>query len=156
MTKVVSRAGVKVIRLQHLTPIPTGDSLKAIAEATLTEVGQRSHIQANPAGQTVWERFQEEQRLLRSLPAVAFEARRTQSLLVNNRAIVQSEGAKYSVPSTWVGRTITAAIGVEEICLCWPGETRVYVKQPRGKSYHVPALSPGTGPETPGFAPGRP
>lgn len=122
----------KAIRLQHLTPIPSGDSLKAIAEATLTEVGQRSHTQANPAGQTVWERFQEEQRLLRSLPAVAFDARRTQSLLVNNRAIVQIEGAKYSVPSTWVGRTITAAIGVEEICLCWQGETHVYAKQPRG------------------------
>jgi transposase len=122
----------KAIRLQHLTPIPSGDSLKAIAAATLTEVGQRSHAQANPAGQTVWTRFQEEQQLLRSLPAVAFEARRIQSLLVNNRAIVQIEGAKYSVPSTWVGRTITAAIGVEEICLGWQGETHVYAKQPRG------------------------
>ena len=79
----------KAIRLQHLTPIPSGDSLKAIAAATLTEVGQRSHAQANPAGQTVWTRFQEEQQLLRSLPAVAFEARRIQSLLVNNRAMVQ-------------------------------------------------------------------
>jgi hypothetical protein len=122
----------KAIRLQHLTPIPSGDSLKAIAAATLTEVGQRSHAQANPAGQTGWTRFQEEQQLLRSLPAVAFEARRIQSLLVNNRAIVQIEGAKYSVPSTWVGRTITAAIGVEEICLGWQGETHVYVQQPRG------------------------
>jgi hypothetical protein len=122
----------KAIRLQHLTPIPAGDSLKAIAAATLTEVGQRSHAQANPAGQTVWTRFQEEQQLLRSLPAVAFEARRIQSLLVNNRAIVQIEGAKYSVPSTWVGRTITAAIGVEEICLGWQGETHVYAKQSRG------------------------
>jgi len=122
----------KAVRLQHLTPIPAGDSLKAIAEATLTEVGQRSHTQAQPAGQTVWERFQEEPRLLRSLPAVAFDARRTQSLLVNNRAIVQIEGAKYSVPSTWVGRTITAAIGVEEISLGWQGETHVDGKQPRG------------------------
>ena len=120
------------IRLQHLTPIPAGDSLQAIAEATRTEVGQRSHTQAKPAGQTVWERFQEEPRLLRSRPAVAFEARRTQSLLVNTRAMVQIDGAKYSVPSTWVGRTITAAIGVEEICLGWQGETHVYAKQPRG------------------------
>src|SRR5262249_48845771 len=124
----------KAIRLQHLTPIPSGESLKAIAAATLTEVGQRSHAQAKPAGPTVWTRFQEEQQLLRSLPAVAFEARRIQSLLVNNRAIVQIEGAKYSVPSTWVGRTITAAIGVEEICLCWKGEAQGYAEQPRGAS----------------------
>lgn len=122
----------KAIRLQHLTPIPAGDSLKAIAAATLMEVGQRSHAQANFAGQTVWTRCQEEQQLLRSLPAVAFEARSIQSLLVKNRAIVQIEGAKYSVPSTWVGRTITAAIGVEEMCLGWQGETPVYAKQPRG------------------------
>jgi transposase len=122
----------KAIRLQHLTPVPQGDTLKAIAATTLTEIGQRSQTRGNVTGQTVWERFQEEQRLLRPLPAVAFDARRTQSLVVNNRALVQIEGAKYSVPSTWVGRTITALIGVEEICLCWQGETHVYAKQPRG------------------------
>jgi len=32
----------------------------------------------------------------------------------------------------WVGRTSTAAIGVEEMCLCWQGETHVYATQPRG------------------------
>jgi hypothetical protein len=122
----------KAIRLQHLTPIPSGDTLKAIAEATLTEVGQRSQTKVHPAGQTVWERLQEERSRFRALPAVVFDARRTRSLLVNNRAMVQIEGAKYSVPSTWVGRTITALIGVEEMSLCWPGETHVYAKQPRG------------------------
>jgi transposase len=122
----------KAIRLQHLTPIPAGDTLQAIAEATLTEVRQASQTKVHAAGQTVWEQFQEERPRFRLLPAVAFDARRTQSLLVNNRAMVQIEGAKYSVPSTWVGRTITAAIGVEDIGLCWQGETHVYTKQPRG------------------------
>jgi transposase len=136
----------KAIRLQHLTPVPQGDTLKAIAAATLTEVGQRSQTKAHPAGQTVWERFQEEQRRLRPLPAVAFDARRTKSLVVNNRAMVQIEGAKYSVPSMWVGRTITALIGVEEICLCWQGETHVYAKQARGATvityrHYLPALA---------------
>ena len=136
----------KAIRLQHLTPVPQGDSLQAIAEATLTEVGQRQHTKAHTVGQTVWERFQEEQRLLRTLPAVAFDARRTQSVVVSNRAIVQSEGAKYSGPSPWVGRTITAASGGEEMCLCWQGETPVYTKQPRGANvmtyrHYLPALA---------------
>jgi transposase len=122
----------KAIRLQHLTPIPAGDTLQAIAEATLTEVEAASRTKAHITGQTVWERFQEERPRFRVLPASAFDARRTQCLLVNHRAIVQIEGAKYSVPSMWVGRTITAAMGVEEICLCWQGETHVYAKQPRG------------------------
>jgi transposase len=122
----------KAIRLQHLTPIPVGNTLKVIAEATLTEVGTASRTKAHTTGQTVWERFQEEHPRFRALPAVAFDARRTQCLLVNHRAIVQIEGAKYSVPSTWVGRTITALIGVQEICLCWQGETHAYAKQPRG------------------------
>ena len=100
----------------NLTPIPSGDTLKAIAEATLTEVESASRTKGATPGQTVWERFQEERPHFRALPSVAFDARHTQSLLVNHRAIVQIEGAKYSVPSTWVGRTITAAIGVEEIC----------------------------------------
>src|SRR4030095_2775062 len=40
------------IRLQHLTPIPAGDTLQAIAEATLTEVRQASQTKVHAAGQT--------------------------------------------------------------------------------------------------------
>jgi transposase len=136
----------KAMRLQHLTPIPSGDTLKAIAEATLTEVESTSRTKMHATGQTVWERFQEERPRFRALPAVAFDARKTQCLLVNHRAMVQIDGAKYSVPSTWVGRTITASIGVEEICLCWQGETHVYAKQPRGATvityrHYLPELA---------------
>jgi transposase len=122
----------KAIRLQHLTPIPAGEHLQAVSEATLKALGQTSRTQANAKGQTVWERFQEERLLFRPLPAVAFDARRTQCLVASNRALVQIEGAKYSVPSTWAGRQVTAAVGVEEIHLSCHGETQVYAKQPRG------------------------
>ena len=45
----------QAIRLQHLTPLPAGDTLKAIAEAPLTEVGQASRTKGHATGQTVWE-----------------------------------------------------------------------------------------------------
>jgi transposase len=136
----------KAIRWQHLTPIPAGETLQAIAAATLSEVEQASRTKVHATGQTVWAQFQEEHPHFRALPAVAFEARRTQSLLVNNRAMVQIDGAKYSVPSAWVGRTITALIGVEDICLCWQGETQVYATQPRGANvityrHYLPELA---------------
>jgi transposase len=122
----------KAIRLQHLTPIPCGDTLKAISATTLTAVEQASHVKENAEGKTVWARFLEERQHFRALPAAAFEARRTQCLLANNRAVVQIEGAKYSVPSTWAGRQVTALLGVEEIQLRCHDEMQVYAKQPRG------------------------
>jgi hypothetical protein len=136
----------KAIRWQPLPPVPQGDSLQAIAAATWTEVGQRTHTKAHTVGQTVWERCQEAQRLLSTRPAVAFDARRTQRVVVSNRAMVQIEGAKYSVPSTWVGRTSTAALGVEEMCLCWQGETQVEAQQQRGANgmtyrHYLPVLA---------------
>jgi transposase len=122
----------KAIRLQHLTPIPCGDTLRAISEATLTALEHASQTKVNAEGQTVRERWQEERQHFRALPAAAFEARRTQCLLASNRAVVQIEGAAYSVPSTWAGRHVTASIGVEEILLRCQDETQVYAKQRRG------------------------
>jgi hypothetical protein len=122
----------KAIRLQHLTPIPCGDTLKAISTTTRTAVEQASQVKENAEGKTVWARFLEERQHCRALPAAAFEARRTQCLLANNRAVVQIEGAKYSVPSTWAGRQVPALIGVEEIQLRCHDELQVYAKQPRG------------------------
>jgi transposase len=120
------------IRLQHLTPIPCGDTLQAIAEATLTALEHTHHAKMHAAGKTIGERLQEERQHFRALPAAAFDARRTQCLLASNRAVVQIEGAKYSVPSTWAGRQGTASIGVEEIHLRCHDEMQVYAKQRRG------------------------
>jgi transposase len=125
----------KAIRLQYLTPIPCGDTLQTIAAATLTAVEQASHAKVHTEGQTVWARFQEERQHFRALPAAVFDARKTQCLLASNRAVVQIEGAKYSVPSTWAGRQVTALIGVEEISLYCNEEMQVYAKQPHGAKY---------------------
>jgi hypothetical protein len=113
----------RAIRLQHLTPIPRGDSLRALSEELLaaldTEAGWR-------------ERFAEEQGLLRPLPELPFEARRVVAVFVRRSATVQLAGAWYSVPSRWAGLRATGYVGVEEVTLVCRGESVTHPRQPFG------------------------
>ena len=105
------------VRLQVLTPIPRGDSLRDVSEQAQREVDRL-------APERVRERFLAEAGLLRPLPEVPFEARRMQPVSVSRSALVRLEGAWYSVPERWAGRSATAWVGVEEVTLCL-GEERV-------------------------------
>ena len=77
------------VRLQHLTPIPRGDSLAELSDWLQGEVDRH-------AAPRVWERFAEERPLLRPGPGVAFEARRVRAVSVSRSALVRVEGAWYS------------------------------------------------------------
>ena len=81
------------------------------------------------APQQVWERFAVEEPLLRSLPEVAFEARRMQPVSVSRSALVRLEGAWYSVPERWAGLPITAWVGVAEVTLCLADEQVSHPRQ---------------------------
>ena len=110
------------VRLQVLTPIPRGDSLQELSEEMQGEVDRL-------APQQVWERFAVEEPLLRSLPEVAFEARRMQPVSVSRSALVRLEGAWYSVPERWAGLPITAWVGVAEVTLCLGNEQVSHPRQ---------------------------
>ena len=110
------------VRLQVLTPIPRGDSLQELSEEMQGEVDRL-------APQQVWERFAVEEPLLRSLPEVAFEARRMQPVSVSRSALVRLEGAWYSVPERWAGLPITAWVGVAEVTLCLADEQVSHPRQ---------------------------
>ena len=110
------------VRLQVLTPIPRGDSLQELSEEMQGEVDRL-------APQQVWERFAVEEPLLRSLPEVAFEARRMQPVSVSRSALVRLEGAWYSVPERWAGLPITAWVGVAEVMLCLADEQVSHPRQ---------------------------
>ena len=60
------------VRLQHLTPIPRGDSLAELSDWLQGEVDRH-------AAPRVWERFAEERPLLRPGPGVAWRASRRRS-----------------------------------------------------------------------------
>jgi len=115
----------QAIRLQHLTPIPRGRTLGEISAWLLGEVDRHA-----PA--RVWERFAEEQRLLRPVPDVPFDARRIRAVSVSRSALLRVEGAWYSVPSGWAGLRATAYVGVDELTLCCRGEQVVHPRQPFG------------------------
>ena len=87
----------KNVRLQHLTPIPSGQSLAEIAAALLNNLDAASATRADQQGRTVAQRFNEERALLRPLPERPFEARQVVPVGVSRQALVRVDGAQYSV-----------------------------------------------------------
>ena len=136
----------KGIRLQHLTPIPSGDSLTEIARGLLAEVTRHAALRHDAEGRSAADRFREEQASLRELPAVPFQARQVRTLHASSSATVQVDGAIYSVPSRWARLQVTAYVGVEDIRLACRGEEEVHPRRPAGTRsvryrHYLPELS---------------
>ena len=125
-------ASGKNVRLQHLTPIPSGQSLGEIAAALVKNLDAAAEQRADQQGRTVAQRFSEERQLLRALPQRAFEARHVEPVAVSRQALVRVDGAQYSVPSHWSASQATAYVGVADIVLEWREERITVAKQPRG------------------------
>ena len=122
----------KGIRLQHLTPVPRGNSLAEISAAVLQEVETAWRDRVQRDGRRCRDLWQEECRRLIALPERPFEARRVVLVSVSSKATVEIERARYSVPSTWARLEATAYVGVEDIRLVCRGETELIVRQRRG------------------------
>ncbi|MCA1717189.1 MAG: IS21 family transposase [Actinobacteria bacterium] len=113
----------KGIRLAHLTPVPTGETLFEISEVLLREVEMAF------AGEQL---FDEERGHLRALPERPFEARRVELLSVSRRSTVRIEGATYSVPSHWASLRATAYVGVEDVHIHCRGQNEIYPRERKG------------------------
>ena len=120
------------MRLQHLTPIPSGASLGAIAAELLEHLDAATDTRTDQDGRTVTQRFSAERRLFRPLPQRPFEARHIEPVAVSRQALVRVDGARYSVPSLWSGSQTTAYVGVADIVLEWRQERITVDMQPRG------------------------
>jgi len=129
----------KGIRLQHLTPVPRGNSLREISASVLREVDNAWRERIRRDGRRCWDLWQEECRKLLALPERPFEARRVVLVPVSSKATVEIEGTRYSLPSHWARLDATAYVGVEDIRLVCHGETEVVTRQRRGSrriQYH--------------------
>jgi len=122
----------KGLRLQHLTPVPRGNSLSEISTALLNEVEATWRERIQRDGRRCWDLWQEEQGELLPLPERPFEARKTVLVSVSSKSTVQIGAATYSVPSGWARLEATAYVGVEDIRLVCRGETEVVPRQRRG------------------------
>jgi transposase len=122
----------KGIRLQHLTPVPQGESLGALSIELLTEVDRvwstRRRRDASSC-ETLWA---SESSRLGPVPAVAFEARHARLVQVSRQAMVEIEGSRYSVPSRWRQLEAMAYVGVEDIRLICRGEETTVQRVARG------------------------
>jgi transposase len=122
----------KAIRLQHLTPIPCGESLASISQAVQDKLDQGLATRRDAEGVLASERFATEASQCLALPTVGLPAQRVVLVSVSRRSVVRLEGAQYSVPSRWAGLEATAYVGVETIRLSCRGEEVEVAKQRRG------------------------
>jgi transposase len=87
----------KAIRLQHLTPIPRGESLTEVSQALLLSLEQAFGGRRNAEGKSANALWADERTRLLALPAVPFAVSRMVSVEVSSQALVKVEGATYSV-----------------------------------------------------------
>ena len=122
----------KGVRLQHLTPVPSGASLAAISAQLLAGLDVRFFVAARRDGRQPEALWAQERALLRELPASAFEPRQVVLVEVSSKAMVQVLGATYSVPSRWARLQATAYAGVEDIRLVCREEHLVVPRAAKG------------------------
>lgn len=118
----------KAIRQQALVPIPAGSTLAAINATLLAQMDARLDTQRDAAGQTIGERFTEEQRQCRRTPT-PFAPEATTFATVSPRALVRLEGAVYSVWTRWAGLDLTVRLGATTVTIV--GRDGLCVTHPR-------------------------
>jgi len=119
------------VRLRHLTPIPTGGSLKELSQQLLAQLDEEAPGKVNAEGKSVLERFQQEVERMRPLPLTSFQVAKVLQVSIRKTSTVNVEGAWYSVPSHWARLDATAYLGVEEVRIVCRGEE---VTHPRARA----------------------
>ena len=113
----------KAIRLEHLTPIPRGQNLEAIARQLLVDLEAAFEARRDATGKSASELWQEERAQLLPLPTTNFEVRKPVPVEISSRSMVRIEGAWYSVPSRWARLSAIAYLGVDDLRISCMGES---------------------------------
>lgn len=122
----VERRGGNV-RLQHLVPIPQGDSLAAMSVQLQARLDARFTQSAERV--VAWEH---ERRALRPLPSVALDPAEVRPVTLRHHASYLLGGATYSVPSRWCNLDIEVRIGTETVVFARGDQTATHPRLPFG------------------------
>jgi transposase len=120
------------IRLQHLTPIPRGESLRELSAALLAALDRQAADKRDRDGRTVLDRFAEDKAMMLPLPQSSFDARQLVVCTVSRQARVKLAGAYYSVDSRWKLLEVTARVGVDTVAITCREERIEHPRQPFG------------------------
>ncbi len=122
----------KGIRLQHLTPIPSGESLEVLSRAVRAQMALAFAARVNPQGVAASDLLAQDVARMLPLPDEAYSARRVDLVSIGRGSLVRVDGAQYSVPSRWASLSATAYVGVETIRFVCRGEELEVAKERRG------------------------
>lgn len=122
----------KALRLQHLSPIPSGETLESICTELLTRLETAASERTDRRGRSVAQRFEQERPRLRPLPERPFDPRLAVPVTADRQSLVRVEGAEYSLPSSWACLPVMAFVGVADIKFECRGQAHVEKKVPRG------------------------
>ena len=86
----------KGIRLQHMTPIPCGNSLPELSQALLKNIETLRESKTDGTGKRISEKIAEEQRHLHALPPYPFDPSKLVPVSINSKSTVTIQGAEYS------------------------------------------------------------
>jgi transposase len=113
----------KAVRLQHLTPIPEGDSLADISERLMKRVESRMSEPRERGGEARAVLWEQERAEMLPLPLVAHDPSVLyDDLRVDRQAQVRVRAARYSVPCTWKRRKVRARLYPDKLVVVCDGE----------------------------------
>jgi transposase len=136
----------KNVRLQHLSPIPSGSSLQEISEKLLARLERKLDRPRERGGRSIAELWEEERQVLDPLPPIRHDPGVLELVKVDRQARIRRKGARYSVPCGWKLLQVEAWLYADRVVIVNQGERVEHARVPGHRSsiwypHYLPELA---------------